>query len=520
MPFRCEKCNKNFKCASNLEKHVNRQKPCIIEDKDDNQYHVCVFCNKIFTTDYNVQRHASRCMIQNNIVELRKHYYNIITEKNTVIEQKDALLEQKDELLGQKDELIEQLKNNGSSNSETLVDNKIADNRIGITGDYNSPTTNNDNSTTNNTTNNITNNNNNIHIHINDPYGFRSSDMIFMVRDLNRTDESFKNLQQTILKNAKNNDVPASIEAIMTYIHDNPDIKRGHNIRYCKEGKYKNSLLVREYDENDKVNWYVADLMPITKIVSDEMQEISKIRNDENDKLPSSKQIQLTKKEQKNIEEHDGEIKGLHTDPASRNLIFKIVKKFKISEDEIDVSCIKRIDKLGGRDAELSPPAKIDAETADQRQQDAIKRRDEMNAKKFREIIEKNNREVASKKQKSDTEEKSKLKKHKPSVDDDNDPDEESTESGHEVSSDSENTKRRRRAEKDKYDEEQRVKREAEQKIADEKFQIEADKKYEKELEAERKAFKDMVIVPIDYKQYITKPKSKSKKSSKTDKKK
>lgn len=126
MPYQCEKCSKIFTSFSNLEKHKNRQKPCIIEN-DVDLYCKCEFCERLFSTDYNLRRHFDICKVRNDISKLRQYYMKVMAQNDSLNKQKDRLIKQKEISIKHKDELIQQLKSNDIDKNQTisLVDNDL-----------------------------------------------------------------------------------------------------------------------------------------------------------------------------------------------------------------------------------------------------------------------------------------------------------------------------------------------------------------------------------------------------------
>jgi hypothetical protein len=75
----CEKCNKNFTKKSAYLSHMMRTKTCI---KDTNINNECMYCNKKYSTRFNLNSHLNICKKKadnyNQIDELKKLFDFII----------------------------------------------------------------------------------------------------------------------------------------------------------------------------------------------------------------------------------------------------------------------------------------------------------------------------------------------------------------------------------------------------------------------------------------------------------
>lgn len=384
MPYYCDVCT--FICASQkkLDVHNRIHDPNIIAER------TCTFCNMRFSSKYHRDKHSENCKSKTDPDALIR----CIERQEQLLKQKDELIVQKDTLIEQQQTTIDQLKE-VKPNTDVVVGDITTGNNSPVDASVNKTI---DNSTTNN-------NDNSIHIHIETPYAFRTADMEFMINDLQQTDSDFQTLKSTIFKHAKRGDILSSIGSILTYLHDNTKLKKGHNIRYIKEGEFKGFLSMFEFNKDfTGGTWYIGDIVPISKIISNEVQTIRKIQDDENDKLPSHKKVVLTQKEQKNIEEFDEESRQLHIDIGLRDHIFKIIKTFKISDGPVPTINGTTISELLDTDDVLSNIAKEDKKTSKERYAQAKKDKMEAMSKKTREIMKKNNEEVKDMKQVPDAE--------------------------------------------------------------------------------------------------------------------
>jgi hypothetical protein len=237
-----------------------------------------------------------------------------------IIEQKDKLLQQKDELIEQQANTIEQLKD-----AKPTVDIDISsatDNSINKT-----IKTNVDNST--NITNNIT---NNITL-IEQPFALRFEDMSYLLQyHEDNNSEEFWILAENIRKSMKNGNLDGMINSLLTYIHNNKNLKQGQNIRYCPEGKHKGELLIYDYDEKGIGYWRPSDIRPVAFTLSQEFVQIhsrQRIKDSEDNKSEDSN---ITKKEQHNLKTLEGMSTSLYKDLENQEALLKFIKKFHSSK--------------------------------------------------------------------------------------------------------------------------------------------------------------------------------------------
>jgi hypothetical protein len=120
--YECNKCMKIFNKKSSYDTHLARRYPCI---KNNNNNNICINCNKLYSTKYNLKVHMIICNNTNN--------QTIINENNIQLEELKKMFEKKLEEQQKKiDELSQQSESNISAENITV-----------------------NNTTTNNTTNNI-----------------------------------------------------------------------------------------------------------------------------------------------------------------------------------------------------------------------------------------------------------------------------------------------------------------------------------------------------------------------------
>ena len=340
MPFICEKCGFTCDSQSKLNIHLNKKIPCI-----SNKLHeggiICDFCNNNFASNSNLKRHYDNCVVRKNPTLLIKR----IEEQKEIIEQKDVIIKQKDELIEQMKDVKPDINIEGNENNidQSIHNIKNVDNSINIK----------------------------LHVHLdNAPMGFRTLDMeILMSKMFDTPGEYFLNLRRAIMDYAKEGKMEKSIENLMMLLHDSNSFKDGQNLRYCKDGKYKGKLLIYDYDDNDKGSWYVADIEPVSKIISNEFKKFNEIHRGLNNKGGKDVIEPVNKKEKKNLDAYTINSERLEFNIEHRDTIFKIVKRFKISSDSVPSEISDDIVmELGKNDQKPSCKAKIEMKAMENRE--------------------------------------------------------------------------------------------------------------------------------------------------------
>ena len=308
MPYICEKCGFSCDSQTKLNTHLNKKTPCI-SDENNKDGIECEFCNNVYSTNSNLKRHYTRCVVRKNPELLLKH-----------IEHQKEIIQQKDQIIEQKDQIIEQLKD-----TKSTVDIDISsatDNSINKT-----IKTNVDNST--NITNNIT---NNITL-IEQPFALRFEDMSYLLQyHENNNSEEFWILAENIRKSMKNGNLDGMINSLLTYIHNNKNLKQGQNIRYCPEGEHKDELLIYDYDEKGIGYWRPSDIRPVAFTLSQEFDQIHSRQRIKDSQDNKSEDPNITKKEQRNMEKFEGMSTSLYRDLENQEALLKFIKKFHSSK--------------------------------------------------------------------------------------------------------------------------------------------------------------------------------------------
>ena len=101
----CEKCNKIFSQKGHYERHINRKYSCIKEktnltDYSNNGINIpkmeynCVYCNKNYSTKYNLNKHLKCCKEKKNVDNKDKLYNLLILNTQNKIEKENLFLKQ------------------------------------------------------------------------------------------------------------------------------------------------------------------------------------------------------------------------------------------------------------------------------------------------------------------------------------------------------------------------------------------------------------------------------------------
>jgi len=89
--YRCENCNKEFNRKSTYDTHIQRKNPCKVDIHINNQ---CSYCNKLYSTKYNLNVHLKSCKELSNQHETKLQ----LEELKKMFEKKLEELEKKVEL--------------------------------------------------------------------------------------------------------------------------------------------------------------------------------------------------------------------------------------------------------------------------------------------------------------------------------------------------------------------------------------------------------------------------------------
>jgi uncharacterized Zn-finger protein len=91
----CDKCKKIFDHKSHYIEHINRKRPCVIQENDKDKYHFCDFCDKRYNRKDNLTAHLKKCKnkLNNNFDILKEKIIDEIT-KNKKIDVKEKFIEE------------------------------------------------------------------------------------------------------------------------------------------------------------------------------------------------------------------------------------------------------------------------------------------------------------------------------------------------------------------------------------------------------------------------------------------
>jgi hypothetical protein len=110
---RCYNCSKSFRDPSDLRRHKNRKTPCLIRNiNEENKLDPrrCIYCNRIFTSISNRNKHYKICRVKNggiNILYEKIKHSEELEKENDKIKQENDDLEQKYEQSEQRNEELE-----------------------------------------------------------------------------------------------------------------------------------------------------------------------------------------------------------------------------------------------------------------------------------------------------------------------------------------------------------------------------------------------------------------------------
>ena len=105
--YTCDKCKKEFNRKSSYDNHLLRKNPCKLDLSINNE---CTFCNKTYTTKYNLTKHLNNCTIK------------------SLEENKLEQIEELRKMLLEQQKKIEELSNEKETNKNITVNNTNSNN--------------------------------------------------------------------------------------------------------------------------------------------------------------------------------------------------------------------------------------------------------------------------------------------------------------------------------------------------------------------------------------------------------
>lgn len=120
--YKCKKCNKDFSTSSNLKKHLNRKKSCILKTE-----YKCKKCLKVFNNLYNYKIHINR---KTNCLDDINAPYKIqekVIESNEDLDKKIKILEEE---INKKELQIKKLYEDNNKNNKFInewIENLMCD---------------------------------------------------------------------------------------------------------------------------------------------------------------------------------------------------------------------------------------------------------------------------------------------------------------------------------------------------------------------------------------------------------
>lgn len=214
---KCYSCGKVFKTVQHLNVHKNRKTPCLIREITAEQRmnpNRCIFCNKIFSTKGNLQKHLGLCKIKNGGMD--------ILDEKVRYEQEIRILKERDQ---QKDEEIKEMREQMHQLQEKVA--KLETAPVAI----------------NNITNNITNNT------INQTFNFYNYDNPFI--------DTLKFTQDDLL-------VTNIARKVIEMVYFNKDLPQNHTL-YLPNIKEKRLLVYKNGTWQTVSGENISDVMTTVK---------------------------------------------------------------------------------------------------------------------------------------------------------------------------------------------------------------------------------------------------------------
>jgi len=131
--FKCPNCLKKFNRKSNYERHLNRKYPCKIvinstcsNSKDGipipkveyiENNNICNFCNRIYSTNFNLNKHLKKCKIKKEEELKQKLFDLLMKEQNKKIDEQNLFMKQQIDILQNQLKVKNNIKNNIKNNN-------------------------------------------------------------------------------------------------------------------------------------------------------------------------------------------------------------------------------------------------------------------------------------------------------------------------------------------------------------------------------------------------------------------
>jgi hypothetical protein len=88
--LKCEKCNKEFKQIGHLQSHQNRKTVCEPiqgDPKNKVEPDVCIYCQKVFKSKYNMKAHLGICKFKDGGIALMRKKMELLEKENKAIKE-------------------------------------------------------------------------------------------------------------------------------------------------------------------------------------------------------------------------------------------------------------------------------------------------------------------------------------------------------------------------------------------------------------------------------------------------
>jgi hypothetical protein len=131
--YKCEKCNKTFNRKSGYGSHIIRIKPCVNDNNINNE---CIYCNKSYSTRFNLNAHLKNCKekpiiddhTQEQIEDLKKMFERKFEEQQKKFEEQQKKIEEQQKQINDLSHVSETNNNitvNNENSHNTTTNNTI-----------------------------------------------------------------------------------------------------------------------------------------------------------------------------------------------------------------------------------------------------------------------------------------------------------------------------------------------------------------------------------------------------------
>jgi hypothetical protein len=209
----CQKCEKTFRDAYELRRHLKRKTPCVPSSvpvvKNGNPDNVCKFCGKSYASIYSLRRHQRNC--------------NMATDQQLMMK----IVLQQDEKIAELEAKLAEVSSSVVPVSQTVINNNVTVNQV----------------------------QQNLYVNV--------TICSFGKEDLSKLDT---NKVMTLLKGQVKDFMPRMIE----HVHANPDHPEYHNVFYDPE---RQKAIVFAPISDTEMSWTAQDFSEISKRITEKIKE-------------------------------------------------------------------------------------------------------------------------------------------------------------------------------------------------------------------------------------------------------